>query len=95
MTFETLAYIHRLLAAEELAKDKAMLTYTTLYIHLIDQFLWKLIDEEEMQLAGKSLLDTLATYYNVEGEQIINADLDGMLTSWKLLFNKIVASKSV
>lgn len=84
-----------LLAAEALAKDKAMLTYTSLYIHLLDQFLWQLISEEEMQLAGQSLLDTLATYYNVGNEQITQANLEGMLASWKALFNKIVADQAV
>jgi hypothetical protein len=83
-----------LLAAENLAKDKMMLTYTSLYIHLLDQFLWQLISAEEMQAAGQSLLDTIASYYNVESEQILEASLEGMLASWKVLFNKIVATKS-
>lgn len=83
-----------LLAAEELAKDKVMLTYTSLYIHLIDQFLWKLIDEEEMKLAGQSILDTLACEYKVEAKKIADANLEGMLASWKMLFNKIIADKN-
>jgi hypothetical protein len=83
-----------LLAAENLAKDKMMLTYTSLYIHLLDQFLWQLVSAEEMQAAGQSLLDTIASYYNVESEQIPEASLEGMLASWKVLFNKIVATKS-
>ena len=83
-----------LLVAENLAKDKIMLTFTSLYIHLLDQFLWQLISEEEMQAAGQSLLDTIATYYNVGSEQILKANLEEMLTSWKVLFNKIVATKS-
>lgn len=82
-----------LVAAENLAKDKAMLTYTSIYIHLLDQFLWELIDAEEMQLAGQSILDTIASFYNVEGEQISKADVDSMLDAWKRLFNKIVKEK--
>ena len=83
-----------LLVAENLAKNKIMLTYTSLYIHLLDQFLWQLINAEEMQIAGQNLLDTIASYYNVESEKIIEANLKGMLASWKVLFNKIVATKS-
>ena len=83
-----------LLAAENLAKDKMMLTFTSLYIHLLDQFLWQLISAEEMQAAGQSLLDTIASYYNVESEKILEANLEGMLASWKVLFNKIIAVKS-
>ena len=83
-----------LLAAENLAKDKMMLTFTSLYIHLLDQFLWQLINAEEMQIAGQNLLDTIASYYNVESEKIIEANLEGMLVSWKALFNKIIAVKN-
>ena len=83
-----------LLAAENLAKDKMMLTYTSLYIHLLDQFLWQLISAEEMQAAGQSLLATIASYYNVESEKILEANLEGMLASWKVLFNKIIAVKN-
>ena len=71
-----------------------MLTFTSLYIHLLDQFLWQLISAEEMQAAGQSLLDTIASYYNVESEKILEANLEGMLASWKVLFNKIIAVKS-
>lgn len=84
-----------LLAAENLAKDKAMLTYTSLYIHLLDQFLWELINAEEMQFAGQSILDMIASCYNAESEQISNADVDGMLEAWKFLFNKIVKGRQV
>ena len=71
-----------------------MLTFTSLYIHLLDQFLWQLISAEEMQAAGQSLLATIASYYNVESEKILEANLEGMLASWKVLFNKIITVKS-
>ena len=84
-----------LLAIEELGKEKMMLTYTSLYIHLLDQFLWKLIDAEEMEQAGQSILDFLAEYYQVEKVVLDKPGLEGMLTSWKELFNSIVASKII
>lgn len=79
-----------LVAAETLAKENEMLTYTSLFIHLLDQYFWKLISAEEMQDAGQQLLKFLAEFYDTESEIIIQAEPDYMLKSWKVLFNKIV-----
>ena len=79
-----------LVAAETLAKENEMLTYTSLFIHLLDQYFWELISAEEMQDAGQQLLKFLAEFYDTESEIIIQAEPDYMLKSWKVLFNKIV-----
>lgn len=79
-----------LVVAETLAKENEMLTYTSLFIHLLDQYFWKLISAEEMQYAGQQLLKNLAEFYNVESEITIQAEPDFMLKSWKILFNRIV-----
>lgn len=79
-----------LVAAEKLARENAMLTYTSLYVHLLDQCAWELISAQEMREAGQSLLDILATKYNVEKVELNGNDNSAMLTAWKLLFNHIV-----
>lgn len=79
-----------LVAAEKLAREDAMLTYTSLYVHLLDQCAWELISAQEMQKAGQSLLDILAEKYNVEKAVISSADNSGMLKAWQVLFNHIV-----
>lgn len=79
-----------LVAAEKLACEEAMLTFTSLYIHLLDQYEWELINAQEMQQAGQLLLDILATQYNVEKIELRDDDNDDMLEAWKILFNHIV-----
>ena len=82
-----------LLAAERLAKEDIMLVYTSLYVHLLDQHLWKLISAKEMQLAGQKLLQAIAEQYNVEAEIINEGTLASMLASWQQQFNKIIAQR--
>lgn len=79
-----------LVAAEKLACEETMLTFTSLYIHLLDQCAWELISPREMQQAGQLLLDILATQYNVEKIELRDDDNDDMLEAWKILFNHIV-----
>lgn len=79
-----------LVAAEKLAREDAMLIYTSLYVHLLDQCAWELISAQEMREAGQCLLDILAEKYNVEKVELNGNDNSAMLTAWKLLFNHIV-----
>ena len=43
-----------------------MLTYTSLYIHLLDQFLWGLLDKDEVMNAAEKLLSDIAGEYDTE-----------------------------
>ena len=79
-----------LLEAEKLAKEDDMLSYTSLYIHLLDQYLWELISKEEMQKVGQAILHNLAECYGVEYAVIERPDLKGMLQAWQALFNNVV-----
>ena len=79
-----------LVAAEKLACEETMLTFTSLYIHLLDQCAWELISPHEMQQAGQLLLDILATQYNVKKIELRDDDNDDMIEAWKILFNHIV-----
>ncbi len=82
-----------LVVAKRLAKDKIMLTYTALYVHLIDEFGWNLIDEAELQTAGQDLLDMLAKHYAVESVRIDEPSVKKLLDSWCILFNGMVSEK--
>lgn len=82
-----------LLAAEKLAKEDIMLVYTSLYAHLLDQYLWELISAKEMQMAGQQLLKVLAEQYAVEAELIDEGTLAAMLAAWQKQFNKIIAHR--
>lgn len=82
-----------LLAAEALGKDNSMLSFTSLYIHLLDQYLWELLSAEEMRQTGQKLLNCLAEEFAVEPILIEAATLAGLLNAWKLLFNQIIAQR--
>lgn len=82
-----------LLVAEKLAKEDIMLVYTSLYAHLLDQYLWELISDKEMQMAGQQLLKVLAEQYAVEAELIDEGTLAAMLAAWQKQFNKIIAHR--
>lgn len=84
-----------LIAAEKLAREAKMLTYTSLFVHLLDQYLWELISAEEMQQAGEEILGLLAAAYHVEREAISATTLEAMLAAWEKQFNKIVAGSFV
>ena len=78
-----------LLAAEKLAKENDMLCQTSLYIHLLDQYLWDLISKEEMQKTGQVILHNLSDCYGVDPSLIDSPDLEGMLSAWQALFNNV------
>lgn len=82
-----------LLEAEKLGKEDIMLVYTSLYAHLLDQYLWELISAKEMQMAGQQLLKVLAEQYAVEAELIDEGTLAAMLAAWQKQFNKIIAHR--
>lgn len=79
-----------LVTAEKLASEEDMLCFTSLYIHLLDQMLWKLISVQEMQKFGQVILNNIADVYNIDAEIIEKSSLEAMLEAWKLMFNKIV-----
>lgn len=82
-----------LVTAEKLAREEVMLTFTSLYIHLLDQYLWQLISAQEMQLAGQELLKLLADKYAVQAETITEATTAAMLQSWQQQFNAVVSAR--
>lgn len=49
--------------AEVLGKDDMMLSYTSLYIHLLDQHLWGLLKKEETLEAARNILGLIGSTY--------------------------------
>ena len=70
-----------------------MLTYTSLYIHLLDQFLWDLLDKNEVMEAAEKILATIATEYNSEAVVLTDVSVEAMMRSWSELFVDIVTNK--
>lgn len=68
------------------------MTYTSLYVHLLDQFLWGLLQEEETKRAAESLLRVLAEAYNREMMAIKEPlSPEAMMAAWQNLFLEILA----
>lgn len=82
-----------LVAAEKLAGEETMLTFTSLYIHLLDQCAWELISPQEMQQAGQALLQLLAAKYDVQEEAITEATGESLLAGWKKQFNAVLEAR--
>ncbi|MBQ7418576.1 MAG: adenosylcobinamide amidohydrolase [Acidaminococcaceae bacterium] len=77
--------------AEALAKEDAMLTYTSLYVHLLDQFLWGLLQKEETKKGAESMLRLLAEGYHCEPVEIKEKiSPDALTAAWQQLFLKIL-----
>ena len=68
-----------------------MLTYTSLYIHLLDQFLWGLLDKDEVMNAAEKLLSDIAGEYDTESIALNEVSVEAMMKAWSELFVNIIA----
>ena len=57
------AFLERL---DKVVKESVMVTYLSLYIHLLDQLLWGLLTKEEILPAANQLLRILGESYQTE-----------------------------
>ena len=73
--------------AEALAREEQMLTYTTLYIHLLDQFLWGLLQEKETKEGAEAILGILAQAYGIQPLKIEKkVSQEAMTETWQQMF---------
>lgn len=79
-----------LLVAENLAKEEEMVTYTSLFVHLLDQFQWELLNENELKQGVQSLLDILADHYQIDRVQVNDTSFSNLINMWSGIFNNIV-----
>ena len=68
-----------------------MLTYTSLYIHLLDQFLWGLLDKDEVMNVAEKLLSDIAGEYDTESIALNEVSVEAMMKAWSELFVNIIA----
>lgn len=77
--------------AEALAKEEYMVVYTSLYVHLLDQYLWGLLQESETRDGAEAVLQLLADMYQRKAENIKGEITQETLTeAWQKLFLKIL-----
>ncbi|BBB92162.1 MAG TPA: adenosylcobinamide amidohydrolase [Methylomusa anaerophila] len=77
----------------QLDTDPQLVTYTSLYVHLLDQFLWELLSGEEIRPAGNELLALVAGKFGVPAPVIAGPELEDCLQAWTRLVIRIVREK--
>ncbi len=77
----------------QLDRDQQLVTYTSLYVHLLDQFLWELLSEGETVQAGNELLALVADKFGVPLTVIGGSKLQDYIQAWEKLVVQIVAKE--
>lgn len=62
-----------------------LVTQTSLYVHLLDQYEWGLLSAEEVTEAGNELIQLVAGRYQLEPGKIQESSLTGFTEAWKKL----------
>ncbi|SDE11209.1 adenosylcobinamide amidohydrolase [Sporomusa acidovorans] len=74
-------------------RDGYVVTYAALYIHLLDEFQWKLLSAVEVRQAGNELLRAAAGKFGVEAPVIAEASVEACLKFWTILLINILRAK--
>lgn len=77
----------------QIDSDSFLVTYTALYVHLLDELQWELLSGVEVRQAGNELLRATAGKFGVEAPVIVEASLDACVIFWKFLILNIVRAK--
>ncbi|WP_378952742.1 adenosylcobinamide amidohydrolase [Pelosinus sp. sgz500959] len=72
-------------------QDSYLVTYTSLYIHLLDQEAWGLLSSSEVQIAGIELIQCVCEHYELEGFRV-TIDMN-QLIAWEILLLTLLEKK--
>ncbi len=74
-------------------RDQQLVTYTSLYVHLLDQFLWGLLSWAEIRKTGNELLSLVAGKFGASPVMIAGPDLSDLIRAWEDLIIKVAIMK--
>jgi adenosylcobinamide amidohydrolase len=74
-------------------QDSQLLTYTSLYIHLLDQLLWELLSGEEVVAAGNEIISLAASKFGALCPAIDKPDLKSCLSAWQRLLLNVIETR--
>lgn len=77
----------------QIDRDQQLVTYASLYVHLLDQFLWGLLSGGEARRAGNEILALIAGKFGVQTLSIDGIELQHYLQALAKLVANIVAVK--
>lgn len=73
--------------------NQQLVTYTSLYVHLLDQFIWKLLTGEEVKQAGQELLSLTSGKFGVPTPEVSVPELKIYLQAWAKMIVEIIEIK--
>ena len=80
---------------ESIEKDSFIVTNTSLYIHLLDQYLWGLLEENEVVVCAQKILLLIGEKYGVKANNILTeASVDAFNTAWTEVLVEILYAKA-
>ncbi len=62
-----------------------LVTYTSLFAHLLDQFNWQLLSAEPVEQAGNELLELAVQVCHTDRVSIIGRNAAGYLAAWQTM----------
>ncbi|MHB8124710.1 MAG: adenosylcobinamide amidohydrolase [Desulfitobacteriaceae bacterium] len=74
-------------------RDQQLVTYTSLYIHLLDQLLWELLSGKAVIQAGNALMALVADTFDLPCPVITGQELKDCLQAWTKLVFQIMKVK--
>ena len=80
-------------ALYQLDRQQELVTYTSLYVHLLDQLSWELLSEAEVVEAGSELLSALANKCNVAPSSIHGSGWEAYTQAWIEVLVNILRNK--
>ncbi|CQR74408.1 Adenosylcobinamide amidohydrolase [Sporomusa ovata DSM 2662] len=84
---------HFLASLRQVDKEPALVTSTSLYVHLLDQNQWQLLSADELAKAGNDLLLLTAGKYQVLSPAVATGELAADVRAWSALVVKIVENQ--
>ena len=75
---------------QQVEREAPLVSYTSLYVHLLDQLQWQLLSSEEVMETGHALLRLTADAYGVPAPAMASSDLQGVVQAWIDLVVKIM-----
>ncbi|WP_094605882.1 hypothetical protein SPSIL_008230 [Sporomusa silvacetica DSM 10669] len=76
----------------QLDSDNCLVTYSALYVHLLDELQWELLSGREVQQAGNELLVAVAAKYGVVAPVIADTNTAACLKAWQALVLNIITN---
>ena len=77
----------------QLDNDSPLVAYTSLYVHLLDQFQWQLLSDDELAQTGNELLQVTAGKYHISPPVLATPGLESGVQAWSGLVVDIVAER--